>query len=1556
MVGCKLGYVVLVFCVSLQAHARPQEGPISAPDKKTTSIPKVPDCVQDQVENTLFGQIWQEIASPSEETEDSQCSERFVVLIPSGEKLEELSKSSENGENAFENDEVLRHLTLFSHIFRVNEEEFNALNDGDSLLSLNGMVANVVQSAEGMTISNMPTTLECSTDCMKIYDLEGVLAVSPQDLEFSLAPRFGGIDKDNTSTNEDENEEQQGTGQPDSKIIFRTLELPTLTDTLRQALEKELSGSSLAKIWSQAQIDMNTNLKEWTNYIVVVPTDQSLDKLSHGPNMSDEKFRERILSTHLIVREGRIPESILDRLPEDRDIIKINMMGQNVVFYKEQDLNGETIIRVNGRKVIKIVRVDDVDLFQIEEPLFLGADLALLERDTNEAASPGAQQFQSVPQNVQGPVSSRPNPHLFTAFIPSLPPALSFAMRQLGASRAASIWTDVKTVAQTGNSAQLPWNVLKFLIRTNVFINRFVAKADREDDLCSLPAEIGPCRMIVGRLFHNPETGKCEPFVYGGCEGNENRFESLLECSETCVTDLKSKQEVRAQVCALPVYLHENLEPLLKSGCTEEKGMKFHFNEETGQCDEVEYEGCFGTDNLFDTPETLAKIEEQTMELLDQVSADDGLCDQPKYLEDPGLGACRAQLPKWAFEDGQCTPFFYNGCGGTENQFELEEDCLKKCANKREDKTLYIYVPSDNALEDLYDAVGVGQEAFTSDILLGRRFVLNSLSRNRCDSDQDVITSLNQEFTIQCNNYVTGFKSDNYEVFISETVEAITRDDLESAKIAQEETKIDQRSGLAPVPVAVDAPLPSPNGAVKNLLRSLDLGNFADKWEAYKKIEDLESQESNNILCTLPKNEGNCRDSVGMQTRFYYDVESGFCRRFSFGGCGGNVNNFQTYDDCVNFCGKFQGRVAMANFEGVGQDGNSINGTLIFTQKTPKSQVIAKGQINGLSNGAHQIFFYTEAFKDGTCDPSKVDIEDKSIKQEPQSIRSQDGTASVELEDSIISLFGDDPIIQNGIAIQVASDVDTVKEAILAENMAVCTNVKYESNRKSATVTVVSTSNPELADNLLTLTQDGPDAPVKVQGQLFGLTPGKHGFHIHQNGDTGDECKAAGGHFNPFTQNHGAPHVTERHVGDLGNIVSTGSLANVDKEDFLSTLYVGVDGVTDRAIVIHAGEDDLGLGGDKGSLSTGNAGARVGCGIIQADVKTLKASAKLYIGDNTSPVMISMEQKEVTQEVTLSIAAENLEAGSYGLFTIPDADCNSFEGLSRHEILVGEFSKEDSKGESIDFASNKVTLEGYPSLESSPVVLRAAGSNEILACAMVTYDDEQNVIVIVPPMVEDLSKGNLRCHLIFGAAPVAPNEEISAQTLCFQEVTLFQDENGTLVVNNIPADKMDHKDGASVFQITAPFWPTLTPGTMAAKPNVGSGNKNNGLVEVRPRTLTLPEVDETLRAEATEELKLSIFFNIWDQTLKTDLAKLVEQPGTTFTIITVDDESFLDLADKSGSDKREFPDQELLNRFILANQVVGEKIDTDTLTEEPLRVKTVGGFGLTISNKEGERA
>jgi len=123
---------------------------------------------------------------------------------------------------------------------------------------------------------------------------------------------------------------------------------------------------------------------------------------------------------------------------------------------------------------------------------------------------------------------------------------------------------------------------------------------------------------------------------------------------------------------------------------------------------------------------------------------------------------------------------------------------------------------------------------------------------------------------------------------------------------------------------------------------------------------------------------------------------------------------------------------------------------------------------------------------------------------------------------------------------------------------------------------------------------------ILISGEVSGLTPGKHGFHIHAEGLLTNNCKDAKGHFNPFMKDHGAPGDAHRHVGDLGNIVADSSgVANVYIPDSHASLDPNSEAfIGNRGIVIHAGEDDLGKGGDEGSLKTGNAGGRVGCGTI----------------------------------------------------------------------------------------------------------------------------------------------------------------------------------------------------------------------------------------------------------------------------------------------------------------------------------------------------------------------
>jgi len=120
------------------------------------------------------------------------------------------------------------------------------------------------------------------------------------------------------------------------------------------------------------------------------------------------------------------------------------------------------------------------------------------------------------------------------------------------------------------------------------------------------------------------------------------------------------------------------------------------------------------------------------------------------------------------------------------------------------------------------------------------------------------------------------------------------------------------------------------------------------------------------------------------------------------------------------------------------------------------------------------------------------------------------------------------------------------------------------------------------------------DGYVLVEGDVTGLTPGKHGFHIHDKGDcSAPDATSAGGHFNPTQQKHGAPNSTKSHMGDLGNIKadSTGhaKFKLKDKIIQLSGEYT----IVDRAIIVHASLDD------EKTQPTGNAGARVACGVIE---------------------------------------------------------------------------------------------------------------------------------------------------------------------------------------------------------------------------------------------------------------------------------------------------------------------------------------------------------------------
>ena len=122
---------------------------------------------------------------------------------------------------------------------------------------------------------------------------------------------------------------------------------------------------------------------------------------------------------------------------------------------------------------------------------------------------------------------------------------------------------------------------------------------------------------------------------------------------------------------------------------------------------------------------------------------------------------------------------------------------------------------------------------------------------------------------------------------------------------------------------------------------------------------------------------------------------------------------------------------------------------------------------------------------------------------------------------------------------------------------------------------------------------------VKIEYKIMGMSDGYHGIHIHDFGDLSDKCNSTCNHFNPFNKNHGGPDSKERHVGDLGNLYSENRISEgYFFDDLISLNPKDITSIIGRAVVIHQYRDDLGLGKNKESLKTGNAGKRIACGVI----------------------------------------------------------------------------------------------------------------------------------------------------------------------------------------------------------------------------------------------------------------------------------------------------------------------------------------------------------------------
>lgn len=123
------------------------------------------------------------------------------------------------------------------------------------------------------------------------------------------------------------------------------------------------------------------------------------------------------------------------------------------------------------------------------------------------------------------------------------------------------------------------------------------------------------------------------------------------------------------------------------------------------------------------------------------------------------------------------------------------------------------------------------------------------------------------------------------------------------------------------------------------------------------------------------------------------------------------------------------------------------------------------------------------------------------------------------------------------------------------------------------------------------------DDKVLVNARIQGLSPGPHGFHIHEKGDcSAPDASSAGGHFNPASTKHGSPSSPEHHGGDFGNLTAdatgTATLAITIPASQITLSKSGANSIIGKGLIVHADPDDF------ATQPTGNSGKRLACGVI----------------------------------------------------------------------------------------------------------------------------------------------------------------------------------------------------------------------------------------------------------------------------------------------------------------------------------------------------------------------
>ncbi|CAH2045947.1 unnamed protein product, partial [Iphiclides podalirius] len=458
---------------------------------------------------------------------------------------------------------------------------------------------------------------------------------------------------------------------------------------------------------------------------------------------------------------------------------------------------------------------------------------------------------------------------------------------------------------------------------------------DRSDDQCSLPIEPGPCAGTFGRWGFNAERGRCEQFMWGGCEGNTNRFSTEAACMQRCQPPGSPQP-----VCALPQ----------EAGNCTERYAAWSFSQTENRCVPFYYTGCGGNGNRFDSERACAAA-------CPSAFAPD-ICTLPAET-----GECADYTGRWYYDttESRCKHFYYGGCGGNENSFGTQQECEARCSQITTTTTEVPEAPepykSDNCFLELdpgpcdqlearwgYDPSLGGCTIFQYGGCGGNRN--NFPSREHCEyfcaSAQDICQlpmrsgpcddSLMRWFydpvTDSCSQFTYGGCDGNDNRF--ESLEACER----RCRTGGAEPVTSPTTTTTIATTITESPLTTTTPAAVEVLPQicqvspileecvapgtvwyLDAGrreclahDNSGPGASCRNSGAFASQEAcerscgafrNIEVCRYPVDPGPCRS---FEPKFYFDESASRCDQFMYGGCHGGPNRFSSLEECEEIC------------------------------------------------------------------------------------------------------------------------------------------------------------------------------------------------------------------------------------------------------------------------------------------------------------------------------------------------------------------------------------------------------------------------------------------------------------------------------------------------------------------------------------------------------------------------------------------------------------------------------------------------------------------------------